>query len=124
METLSRCSKPTCEFQVLATADIFNDHFCRFPTKLFLMWLVQYQLLSTWTGFCNGTASHSTLEFVPVETVSLIISSLCIKKASVADGLPTWFIRASPYMARLVTVLINKCINSSSVPSGCCHTCS
>ena len=64
-----------------------------------------------------------SLEFVPVDvatvdvaTVSLIISSLCVQKASGADGLPTRFIRASPNMARLVTVLINKCINSSSVP--------
>ena len=65
---------------------------------------------------CLGTVP--SLEFVPVdvETVSLIISSLCVQKASGADGLPTQFIRTSPHMARLVTVLINKCINSSSVP--------
>ena len=46
----------------------------------------------------------------------MIVSSLHVWKASGADGLPTKFVKASPFMARLITVLINKCIGSSSVP--------
>jgi len=59
-----------------------------------------------------------TLEFVPVdvESVSALISTLHIQKAPGADGLSARFIRASHCMARLVTVLINKCIESSLVP--------
>ena len=59
-----------------------------------------------------------SLEFVPVdaESVSLIVSSLHVRKATGADGLSTKFIKASPFMLRLITVLINKCIESSSVP--------
>jgi len=53
------------------------------------------------------------LKFIPVdvESVSLIVSSSHVQKASRADGIP-----ASPFMTRLITVLINKCIESSSVP--------
>ena len=40
-----------------------------------------------------------------------------------ADGLSALFIRASSCMARLVTVLINKCIESFSVKSGHYYTC-
>ena len=55
-------------------------------------------------GFCDGVIP--TLEFVPVdvEAVSSFISALHIQKASGADGLSARFIKASPYMARLVTV--------------------
>ena len=57
------------------------------------------------------------MEFVPVDVkaVSSFISALHIQKASGADGLSARFIRASPCVARLVTVLVNKCIESSSV---------
>ena len=48
--------------------------------------------------------------------MSTLISALRIQKASGADGLSARFIRASPCMARLVTVSINKCIESSIVP--------
>ena len=61
---------------------------------------------------------QNPLEFVPVdiEVVSSFISALHIQKASGANGLSAQFIRASPCMVRLVTVLITKCIESSSVP--------
>ena len=61
-------------------------------------------------GFCDEVVL--TLEFVPVdvEAVSSFISALHIQKASGADGLCAQFIRASPCMARLVTVFINECI--------------
>ena len=80
------------------------------------MKLIQRQQVRTNSKLCDGTVP--SLEFVPVdiESVSSTICSLHVQKASGADGLPTWFVRASPYMARLVTVLINKCIESSSVP--------
>ena len=44
------------------------------------------------------------------------ISSLHVQKASGTDGLSALFIRASSCMARLVSVLINKCIESSLFP--------
>ena len=85
--------------------------FCQFPTRPLLMWLVQYQLLSSYMDkHCDGTTPSLEFVLIDVESVSLIISSLHVQKASGADGLPTRFVRASPYMARLVTVLINRCI--------------
>ena len=90
-------------------ADAFNNHFCPFPTKLLLMWLVHAVPASEYMDkFCDGTAPSLECVLADVEAVSLIISSLCIQKASGADGLPTQFIRASPQAC--------KCINSSSVP--------
>jgi len=50
---------------------------------------------------------------VDIELVSSLITSLDTRKAT---GISSQFIRTSPYMARLVTVLINKCIESSVVP--------
>ena len=115
-QSLSRRSKPTCEIQVSATADAFNDHFLSIPYKTIANVVSTVPASEYMDKLCDGTTP--SLEFVPVdvESVSLIISSLHVQKASGADGLPTRFIRASPYMARLVTVLINKCIESSSVP--------
>ena len=57
----------------------------------------------------------TTLKFIPVdvESVSLILSSLHAWKASGADGFPTKFVKVSPLMTKLITVLINKCIESS-----------
>ena len=49
-------------------------------------------------------------------SVSLIESSLHVRNASGADGLPTKFVKVSPFMTRFITVLINKCFESSSVP--------
>jgi len=59
-----------------------------------------------------------TLKFilVDIESVSLIVSSLLVWKVSGADGLPSKFVKASPFMTRLITVSIKKCIESSSVP--------
>ena len=67
-------------------------------------------------GFCGGVIP--TFEFVPVdvELVSSLVSALHTEKASGTDGLSARFIKASPCMARLVTVLINKCVDSSIVP--------
>ena len=58
------------------------------------------------------------MEFLPVdvEVVSSFISALHIQKASEADGFSAQFIRASSCMARLITVLMNECTESSSVP--------
>ena len=54
--------------------------------------------------FYEGTP---TLKFTPVnvESLSLIVSSLHGWKASGADGLPTKFDKASPFMT---TILINN----------------
>ena len=110
-QSLSRQPKPACEVQVSAWVMLLMIIFCQFPTRTLLMWLVQYQLLSSYMDKLCDRTTHS-LEFVPidVESVSLIISSLHVEKVSGADGLSTRFVRAFPYMARLVTVLINKCI--------------
>jgi len=48
--------------------------------------------------------------------VSLVVSSLDLHKATGSDGLSTRFIRISLYMVRLITVLLNKCIDSSLFP--------
>ena len=104
-QPLSRRSKSACEVQVSATADAFNDHFLSIPYKTVAN-VVSTVPASVYMGKLFDVTIPS-LVFVPVdvESVSLIISSLHVQKASGADGLPTRFVRASPYMARLVTVL-------------------
>ena len=57
------------------------------------------------------------IELHPLWSLYLLMLNQChlsypLYKASGADGLSAQFIRASPYMVRLVTVLINKCIES------------
>ena len=105
-QPLSRRSKSACEIQVSATADAFNDHFLSIPYKTVAN-VVSTVPASVYMGKLFDVTIPS-LVFVPVdvESVSLIISSLHVQKASGADGLPTRFVRASPYMARLVTVFI------------------
>ena len=48
--------------------------------------------------------------------MSAVVSILDLHKATGSDGLSTRFIRISPYMVRLITVLLNKCIDSSLFP--------
>ena len=49
---------------------------------------------------------------VDIEIVSSIVNSLDIHKAVGANGLSARFLKVFPYMV----ILINKCIDSSSVP--------
>jgi len=69
-------------------------------------------------GFLEKFLDNKTVQFscVDIELVLSLISSLDAHKTTGADSVSTQFIRASPYIARLVTVLINKCIESSLVP--------
>ena len=53
---------------------------------------------------------------VSVEIVSSLVANLDVHKAAGTDGLPPRLFKASPYVVRLITILINKCIASSSVP--------
>ena len=55
--------------------------------------------------------------YVNDETVSSIIASLNIHKATGADGLPAQFIRASPHMVRLIAIFVNKYISGSRFPT-------
>ena len=75
-QSLSRCSKPACEIQVSAMADVFNDHFLSIPYKTISNVVSAVPASEYMDRFCDLTVP--TLEFVPVdvETVSLIISSL------------------------------------------------
>ena len=96
--------------------DAFNDYFLSIPLKTVANVTSTIPASVYMGGLCSGVIP--TFGFVPVdiESVSTLVSGLCIQKASGADGLSAQFIRASPCMARLVTVLINKCIESSIVP--------
>ena len=58
----------------------------------------------------------TTFLHVDTEIVSSVVTSLDLRKTTGSDGLSARFIRASLYMVRLITVLLNKCIDSSSVP--------
>ena len=100
----------------LATADAFNDYFLSIRLKIVANVTSTIPASEYMDVFCDRVIP--TLEFAPVdvESVSALVSALHIQKASGADGLSAQFIRASPCMARLVTVLINKCIESSLVP--------
>ena len=81
-QSLSRCSKPACEIQVSAMGDVFNDHFLLIPHKTISSAVPASEYMDR---FCDLTAP--TLEFVPVDVET--VSSLCIKKVSGGDGLPT-----------------------------------
>ena len=113
---MSKHSKSICNSQLSATADAFNDYFLSIPYKT----VANVTSTVPATEYMDKLYDRAipSLEFVPVdvESVSFLISSLRIQKASGVDGLSARFIRASPYMVRLVTVLINKCIESSLVP--------
>ena len=56
-------------------------------------------------------------DFVDVNTISSLVVDLDVHKAAGADGLSPRMLKASPYMVRLITILVNKCIASSSVSS-------
>ena len=115
-QSLSKRSRSVCEGQVTVTADDFNDYFLSIPYKTVAN-VVSVVPPTEYMDKLFGV-DVPTLKFIPVdvESVSLIVSSLHVQKASGADGLPTRFIKASPFMIRLITVLINRCIESSSVP--------
>jgi len=106
----------------LATVDAFNDYFLSICLKIVANMTSTVPASEYMDVFCDRIIP--TLEFVPVdaESVSALISALHIQKGSGADVLSAWFIRTSPCMARLVTVLINKCIESSLVPLQWKHT--
>ena len=55
------------------------------------------------------------LACVDIEIPSSIVSNLNIHKAVEANGVSPRFLRAFPYMVRLITIFINKCIGSSLV---------
>ena len=81
------------------------------------MWQIQFQLVGFKKNFLhNKTVPSIQFSFVDIELVSSLITSLDTHKATGADGISSQFIRASPYMARLLTRLKNKCIESSLVP--------
>ena len=94
--------------------DAFNDNFLSIPYKTVA------NVTRTVPDIMDKLYDWATLSLeilpVDVESMSFLVSSLHIQKASDADGLSAQFIRASPYVVRLVTVLINGCIESCLVP--------
>ena len=72
-QLLSRRSKPTCDLQVLATADAFNDHFLSIPYNTIANVVSAVPASEYMDKFCLETVS--SLEFVPVDVdnVSFLI---------------------------------------------------
>ena len=62
-QSLSRCSKPACEIQVSAMADVFNDHFLSIPYKTISNVVSAVPASEYMDRFCDLTVP--TLEFVP-----------------------------------------------------------
>ena len=97
-QSLSKHSKSICNSQFSAMADTFNDYFLSIPYKT----VANVTSTVPATEYMDKLYDQATpsLEFVPVdvESVSSLISSLHIQKASGVDGLSAWSIRASPYM--------------------------
>ena len=54
--------------------------------------------------FDNRAVPSMQFACVDIEIVSSIVNSLDIHKAVGADGLSPWFLKASPYMVRLITI--------------------
>ena len=86
-QSLSRRSKPTCRAQISATADAFNDHFLSIPYKT-IADVASTVPASDYTDKFFDRITPS-LEFSPVDvdSISLIMSSLHVHKASGADGI-------------------------------------
>ena len=55
--------------------------------------------------------------FVDVDAISSLVVNLDVHKAARVDGPSPRLLKASPYMVRLIAVLVNMCIASSSLPS-------
>jgi len=49
--------------------------------------------------------------------MSSVVAYPNVCKATKVDGFSSVFVNASPFMIRLITVLINRCIESSTVLS-------
>ena len=67
--------------------------------------------------FDNRVVPPLQFDLVDVNTISSLVVDLDVRKAAGADGLSPRLLKASPYMVRLITILVNKCIASSSAPS-------
>ena len=64
---------------------------------------------------------------VDVDTVAIVIIVVSLDVHKAAGGDPQ-FLKASPYMVRLITILINKCMycqffSTWSVEASCCDSC-
>ena len=65
--------------------------------------------------FDNRVVPPLQFDFVDVNTISSLVVDLDVHKAVEADSFSPRLLKASPYMVRLITILVNKCIASSSV---------
>ena len=96
--------------QLSLTANDFNNHFYKTAANV----------TSTVpaTEFLDRLFGDRVVPPLDIDSgiVSSVVSGLDFHKATGSDGLSTRFIRASPHMVRLITVLFNKCIGNSLVP--------
>ena len=125
-QCLSGHSKTTKSTQILATANDFNNHFLAIPHKTVVNVTSTVPATVFVEKIFKGKSVLSLMfAHVDAEIVSSVVTSLDLHKATGSDGLSAWFIRASPYMVRLIPVLLNKCIDSSSlsVEASCCDSC-
>ena len=103
--------------QLSVTAYDFNNHFLAIPYKT-VAYVTSTVPATEFLDRLFGDRIVPPLEFsyIDSEIVSSVVSGLDFHKATGSDGLSTRFIRASPHMVRLITILFNKCISNSLVP--------
>ena len=94
---------------------MLNMHFLTIPCTTTAN--VTSAVPATQEFFDNRVVPPLQFDLVDVNTISSLVVDLDVRKAAGADGLSPRLLKASPYMVRLITILVNKCIASSSAPS-------
>jgi len=102
-------------------ADTFNAHFLSIPHKTISM--LPASDISSLSFISTG--SVPPLEFTSVtDEVVMLLGSLDPRKTKGKNGIPAQFLQACPLgMAHLVTVVLNKCLHSSTFPAGIVEGC-
>ena len=116
--SLSRSCKPSNGIQLSVSADVFNEYFLSIPHKTIANVTGSVPACEFLEKFLeNKSVPQMRFSCVDVGTVSSVVTNLNVHKATGADGVSARFVKASPFMVRVITVLINRCIESSTVPN-------
>jgi len=96
---------------------VFNEYFLSIPHKT-IATVTSSMPACEFLEKILEDKSVAPMQFSSVDDgmVSSVVTNLSVHKATGADGVSARFVKASPYMVRLITVLINRCIESSTVP--------
>jgi len=103
-----RSCKPPNGIQLTVTANVFNEYFLSISHKTIANVTSSVPACEFQEKFLENKPVPS-MQFchVDFETVSSVVANLAVHKATGADGDFLWFVKASPFVVRLITILIN-----------------